>query len=110
MLSDPVDFSSTAILMTLLSGALPGELSISTFLKKSKSFILLNVSDILEVLNASPSTRRNSRLITSSSVREFPVMFMRSTNTLGPSATLKIISITWFSASRFGFGLTSTKA
>ena len=96
--------------MTALSGALPGTGSISTVSKKSRFWIRVRDRRNFAALKASPSTRRNSRRITSSCVRALPTMLMRSTNTRGPSLTSKTTSIVRLSRSRSRRGRTSTKA
>jgi len=60
----PVDCSSTSTVTTVRSGALPWVLVTSTFLKKPRFWMRCFERRIFAVLNASPSTSRNSRRTT----------------------------------------------
>src|SRR5213078_3185413 len=77
--NSPVDCSSISVLITVRSGAEPGLLLTSTFLKNPRFLTRSFERCILLVLKASPSTSRNSRRTTLSSVRTLPLMSMRST-------------------------------
>ena len=105
-----MDFSTTATLITVLSGALPGTSSTLTFSKKSRRCMRSLERRNLAELKASPSTRRNSRRMTSPAVRTLPAMSMRSTNTRGPSLTSKVTSMLSTLRSRLMRGRTSKKA
>ena len=69
-----------------------------------------SASRISRALKASPSTSRNCRRITRSSVRVLPVMSMRSTNTRSPSTSSKLMSTVRVAALRVTCGRISTKA
>ena len=72
-------FSTTLVLMITLSGALPCTVLTSTFRRSRDCAARCCERRSRAVLKASPSASRNSRRITSSSVRTLPLMSMRST-------------------------------
>ena len=77
-LSSPVGTSVTSTVSTERSGALPSLVRISTLSKKPRFRMRCRERRIRAELKASPSTSRNSRRITSSTVRTLPTMSIRS--------------------------------
>ena len=106
----PVDFSSTDTFITVLSGELPARLSTLAFEKNPRFLILRRALLNFDTLNASPSNKSNSRLMTSSKVREFPSILILSTKTRGVLAIYRESSTELSSFFRLIFRFTSTKA
>ena len=77
--SEPVDCSCTSTFRIVLSGAVPGSCVTVTRLKYCRARIFFSESSSNTLLNASPSDIRICRRTTLSSVRELPVMLIRST-------------------------------